>query len=627
MRFGAASGLVINASKSVAVPLCAGVSIDPTLLHGVKLLQAGGREVQTKDKHGQEPSSIRLGLIIPRVTFLARHSWPTREVIDSLQLLVKRFVWGSRQGVPSRAWMSETQAGLRVCVGWIAIKHVSTKLLAMAANAVGKWASFSNGPARVAGDILLARRAGVDVYLTPDKPCTTPNVPIDLSKAGCVAATESLLRRHISAAYWEGDTLTFRIDTATVQAIASKAVGEQCIRGTFCHEWLGRVGLDTRQRLINGRGEDVNIPLLRRGEQWQTLRDLLTWIWHGDGTIKFELQRSRSPAIRRAASVLCKAIVCNYPTLFLQPRSPSLLRPIDASPSSNLSWRLSENAKSTVFSNNTIVYTSVPVQSRYDCELRARADINKRDFRFHDHPALSRLVQLHTGANWRFNRARYKEAVSGQRVAQGTVERDRAIAVQATNNKDLHCALSQLDWRDIRAVKGAGASTVQTLFRLKANKLNLWNYVHSERSCPHGECPRDVPISFQHVFWECPIAKAAWKDFDIRWRRLGDNVPANLIESCFSLDLDDTPTRAWRTVCDHVRAAGTEHRDVLYEVSRDLWRLTVAATIQAIWCARLRLRHEPDALQSTLRAVICATVDNALRDLVSLSYKFDTDIS
>uniref|UniRef100_A0AAV1TWQ7 RNase H type-1 domain-containing protein n=1 Tax=Peronospora matthiolae TaxID=2874970 RepID=A0AAV1TWQ7_9STRA len=298
-----------------------------------------------------------------------------------------------------------------------------------------------------------------------------------------------------------------------------------------------------------------------------------------------------------------------------------------AFPSTALTIALdSETAKSIVFSINTIVYTSVPVQSRYDCELRARADINQRDFRFHDHPALSRLVQLHTGAIWRFKRARYKEAVSGQRVAQGTVERDRAIAVQATDNKDLHDALSQLDWRDIRAVKGAGASTVQTLFRLKANKLNLWNYVHSDRSCPHGECPRDVPISLQHVFWECPIAKAAWKDFDIRWRRLGDNVPANLIESCFSLDLDDTPTRAWRTVCDHVRAAGAEHRDVLYEVSRDLWRLTVAATIQAIWCARLRLRHEPDALQSTLRAVICVTVDNALRDLVSLSFINSTRI-
>uniref|UniRef100_A0AAV1T560 Reverse transcriptase domain-containing protein n=1 Tax=Peronospora matthiolae TaxID=2874970 RepID=A0AAV1T560_9STRA len=486
-----------------AVPLCAGVSIDPTLLHGVKLLQAGERR---KTNTVRSRALLASALIIPRVTFLARHSWPTREVIDSLQLLVKRFVWGSRQGVPSRAWMSEAQAGLRVCDGGIAIPHVATELLAMAANAVGKWASFSNGPARVAGDILLARRAGVDVYLTPDKPCTTPkfftvsdtmwasgaavvrgvhSVPIDLSKAGCVAATESLLRRHISAAYWEGDTLTFRIDTATVQAIASKAVGEQCISGTFCHEWLARASAFT----VTGNSACGLGPV------------------QGD----------------------CVQLSHAFP-------STALTIALD-----------SETAKSIVFSINTIVYTSVPVQSRYDCELRARADINQRDFRFHDHPALSRLVQLHTGAIWRFKRARYKEAVSGQRVAQGTVERDRAIAVQATDNKDLHDALSQLDWRDIRAVKGAGASTVQTLFRLKANKLNLWNYVHSDRSCPHGECPRDVPISLQHVFWECPIAKAAWKDFDIRWRRLGDNVPANLIESCFSLDLDDTPTRAWRT--------------------------------------------------------------------------------
>ena len=49
--------------------------------------------------------------------------------------------------------------------------------------------------------------------------------------------------------------------------------------------------------------------------------------------------------------------------------------------------------------------------------------------------------------------------------------------------------------------------------------------------------------------------------------------------------------------------------------------------IHAIWYARLRLRHEPDALQSTLRAVVSTTVDNALRDFASLSSDFDTDVS
>ena len=48
--------------------------------------------------------------------------------------------------------------------------------------------------------------------------------------------------------------------------------------------------------------------------------------------------------------------------------------------------------------------------------------------------------------------------------------------------------------------------------------------------------------------------------------------------------------------------------------------------IHAIWCARLRLRHEPDALQSTLQAVVDASIDNALRDVVCLAYELEQDV-
>ena len=91
---------------------------------------------------------------------------------------------------------------------------------------------------------------------------------------------------------------------------------------------------------------------------------------------------------------------------------------------------------------------------------------------------------------------------------------------------------------------------------------------------------------------------------DIRWRILGDNVLDNLMNSCFSLSLVDTPARVLMAVRDRVDAAADAHRNVFCEVSRDLWRLTGASTIHAIWCARLLHHdHEPDALESTLRAV------------------------
>jgi ribonuclease HI len=97
------------------------------------------------------------------------------------------------------------------------------------------------------------------------------------------------------------------------------------------------------------------------------------------------------------------------------------------------------------------------------------------------------------------------------------------------------------------------------------------------------------------------------------------------MESSLSLEMPDTPTRAWQAVQERLEAAGDDHRDVLFEVSRDLGRLTAATTIHAIWCARLRLRHEPEADQPTLRAVVNATVDNALRDFVLLTYEYDSD--
>lgn len=53
----------------------------------------------------------------------------------------------------------------------------------------------------------------------------------------------------------------------------------------------------------------MNISLLRRGDKWGTLRDLLSWTWIRNGVIKFELRRSRTPAVRRAVSDLCKAMV------------------------------------------------------------------------------------------------------------------------------------------------------------------------------------------------------------------------------------------------------------------------------------------------------------------------------
>ena len=124
------------------------------------------------------------------------------------------------------------------------------------------------------------------------------------------------------------------------------------------------MGLDTRQWLIDSSGQPVNISLLRRGDRWGTLRDLLSCTWIRNGVIKFELRRPRTSAVRRAVSILCNAMVCNYPELQLRPHATMHLRPIGEGASVHYSWRLTISADGVIFSDATLELPAHPVESR-----------------------------------------------------------------------------------------------------------------------------------------------------------------------------------------------------------------------------------------------------------------------
>ena len=88
-------------------------------------------------------------------------------MVATLQQLVKKFVWGCRDGVSCRAWMGECQAELPADEEGIQLPNVRASLLTMAGSTVGRWDTDSTGVGRLVGDILLAERLGVYTYLTP----------------------------------------------------------------------------------------------------------------------------------------------------------------------------------------------------------------------------------------------------------------------------------------------------------------------------------------------------------------------------------------------------------------------------------------------------------------------------
>ena len=139
---------------------------------------------------------------------------------------------------------------------------------------------------------------------------------------------------------------------------------------------------------------------------------------------------------------------------------------------------------------------ALPVQSMAHCDRAAALHTPQAKVHVLAHTALSRLVQLYgNGGRWMNRRRRYSACVRRARFSQGGVNRDTAIGRLEIASRPIHDAISLLDWRDIRRVLGATASMVQTLFRIKAKKLNLWNIDRGDRSCPHPTCDTFISAS------------------------------------------------------------------------------------------------------------------------------------
>ena len=121
------------------------------------------------------------------------------------------------------------------------------------------------------------------------------------------------------------------------------------------------------------------------------------------------------------------------------------------------------------------------------------------------------------------------------------------------------------------------------------------------------------------------MAATAWQDHRARWRVLGDNLDDGLELTAFSLDLPDTPRKAWASIRNALGEVDHEHKyqDELYDASQLLWRLMALSTIHAIWCSRHGLRLEEGATLATLRAIIIRTVLSGVMQPRPLVQEFD----
>ncbi|KAF1335836.1 reverse transcriptase, partial [Globisporangium splendens] len=239
----------------------------------------------------------------------------------------------------------------------------------------------------------------------------------------------------------------------------------------------------------------------------------------------------------------------------------------------------------------------------------ATRDLNRQKVPFHAHPRFTRIVQL-WGGNGRYNTTRsfYRQQVAATRTQIGKDTRDAAVNKAVQTAGSLWPGLKLIQWSELHSIPGITVYTAQTLLRLKANRLSMWNYEKADLSCSNPECSQVVQSSVQHLLWECPKAKLVWNYFYALWAKIGITPGHDPATWIFSLDLPDTPKRAWTTIKRHIigHRFSNEHQDHLYSVAHMLWRYMSASLIHAIWCAHLR-RMDSDPIKSTAEMAIMMT--------------------
>ncbi|KAF1333677.1 reverse transcriptase, partial [Globisporangium splendens] len=623
-KYGAASGLRVNRHKSAVLPLNKEYSSTEESVSDIHVLQREEHCRYLGIQVGQTPSNasnwskciqalrVRLRLarlkthsvaqraaiasaaIIPKVLYVARHSWPSTAIVNQLHGLVKQFVWGSRNGKPAKPWMKEEQAELKIMNGGLSVPNIRTELMTMSATAVSKWAITTSHIDQVVGEILLHNTRASSTYITPLDaiPRRPPQLRDNMWTTGAALCAslhsrpyEPRERDNVRWCYehfkstivqtqWDGDVFQIDLSSKMSDRLPGIIAEGRKLRGTFCAEWSPYMTSTADGWLLDSNGSPYKLAHTSLSVGTAQLGDILRWEWIRPGVLNFiptcGISGFSRPSIR-ALERLCATLVSNFPQLLYRPQQTNVLRLYNGQRHYNHEWHLHTSEATLTHVDTTLVKATHTVHSAMDCDIMATRDLNGQKVSFHAHPRFTRIVQL-WGGSGRYNTTRsfYRQQVAATRTQIGKDTREMQQSTKLSIQQDL--------WITVY--------TAQTLLRLKANRLSMWNYEKADLSCSNPECSQVVQSSVQHLFWECPKAKLAWNYFYALWAKIGITPGHDPAIWIFSLDLPDTPRHAWTTIKRHIigHKFSNEHlQDHLYPVAHMLWRYMSASLIHAIW--------------------------------------------
>ncbi|KAF1319812.1 hypothetical protein FI667_g12887, partial [Globisporangium splendens] len=273
----------------------------------IQALRVRLRLARLKTHSVAQRAAIASVVIIPKVLYVARHSWPSTAIVNQLHDLVKQFVWGSRNGKPVKPWMKEEQAELKEMNGGLSVPNIRTELMTMSATAVSKWAITTSHIDQVIGEILLHNTRASTTYITPID--AIPRRPLQLRDNMWTTGTALCASLHsrpyeprehdnvrwcyehfkstIVQTQWDGDVFQIDISSKMSDRLPGIIAEGRKLRGTFCAEWLPYMTSTADGWLLDPNGSPYKLAHTSLSVGTAQLGDILRWEWIRPGVLNF----------------------------------------------------------------------------------------------------------------------------------------------------------------------------------------------------------------------------------------------------------------------------------------------------------------------------------------------------
>ncbi|GMF38447.1 unnamed protein product [Phytophthora fragariaefolia] len=454
---------------------------------------------EAKTNSVQQRAAIAAAIIIPKMLYVARHAWPTEDIVKKADLCIRHYVWKSKFSVPDSS-----------PAGWIQ-------------SAVAGQNPRHGGIGRL-GDILQTRDTGSADWLVPMKG-TPKEETLDTIWATGRPWVELQLHEGQRHAHENGEELmeirvALRASKGVTTRWTSAGLHGECRVDAIAEVPLQQIWLGNSQGIQHTWKECVKWLKMVRGLK---AKDVLSFGIAEDGGVIFHPQTHSMPMESRVDQMfreVCLNKVANYPELLFNRPQQNVLQVKHKLEDLHHVFLLDRGNGEQIDHSWGSELTRLPWDRSQESAEQACArflGVGELTVWIAPHPWLQRCMPIWAGKRrWTQNRKQYKKLMNKER---------RKAAEEALQQRKLEQGheqvakvLKRLSWTQIQRMEGVTPYQTQNIIQLKLNRLKMWAGAEQGYGCTVAGCKRDESRGTLHVAWTCKEAEEFWNMFLERGR-------------------------------------------------------------------------------------------------------------